>query len=266
MKKAEQPELMPPPAGAPVPAPKAEDIIQQLTPTPVLREQQPPTPRVDAMRLLLRAVSDPACDPAKMSALLAVKREWDADAAAADFNQAVVGFQQECPIIPKLDKAYDKMYARMDRIWRTIRPLLQKHGLALTWESSKITDGVCILEGHLRHARGHAEPLHQEVPLPDLIKGQNTTQRAGSGETYAKRYATCAALGVQVGDDDDGNAAGGEHCVTPEQAAELRRLVEENRGGDATKLCAWAGVDVIDLLPESKYAEAKRILEKKIGA
>ena len=263
MKKVDQPELMPATATAPrQPPPEVIPARVVDSAVAIAAPQQPA--RVDVYALLIQAISDPNCDPAKMSALLAVKREWAADEAAAAFNQAVVGFQQECPIIPKLDKAYDKMYARMDRIWRTIRPLLQKHGLALTWESSKITDGICILEGHLRHARGHAQPLHQEIPLPEIIKGQNIAQQAGSGETYAKRYATCAALGVQVGDDDDGNAGGTGNCITPDQAAELGKLVDENRGGDATKLCAWAGIAFLHDLPASKYAEAKRILQKKV--
>lgn len=232
---------------------------------PARRVDAPPATGDGAYAIIMRAVSDPACDPAKMRELLAVRREWNADEAAAAFNAAVVRFQQECPIIPKLDKAYDKLYARMDRIWRTIRPIMERCGLAITWESVSNQGDRCVLEGHLRHARGHAQALHHEVPYPDLIKGQNATQRAGSGETYAKRYATCAALGVQVGQDDDGIGLGesdGEP-VTQEQYANLLELIEAT-ATDQGKLCAWAGVKVLSAFPASKYEQACAMMQRKM--
>lgn len=213
--------------------------------------------------LILRAVSDPQCDPAKLRELLAVRREWNADEADAAFNAAVVRFQQECPIIPKLDKAYDKMYARIDRIWRTVRPLLERCGLAVTWESVKPTGDMCILDGHLRHTRGHAQPLHHEVPLPDLIKGQNSTQRGGSAETYAKRYALCAALGIQTGDDDDdGNAGGRGPYISEAQAANLRELCEAS-GSKLETVMAMAGVTSLEQYPESAYNQTAPLLKKR---
>jgi hypothetical protein len=215
--------------------------------------------------LLMRSVSDPGSDPAKLRELLAVRREWNADEAAAAFNAAVVRFQQECPIIPKLDKAYDKYYARMDRIWRTIRPLMETCGLAVTWESVRTVDGVCILEGHLRQSRGHAQALHHEVPLPELIKGQNTTQRAGSAETYAKRYATCACLGVQVGDDDDGAGGVSGDCITDDQARELRNMAQAC-GTNEALMCQAYGVKVIEAIPAVNYAAVKAILNRKMDA
>jgi hypothetical protein len=213
--------------------------------------------------LLMRSVSDPGSDPAKLRELLAVRREWNADEAAAAFNAAVVTFQQRCPIIPKLDKAYDKYYARMDRIWRMIRPLLETCGLAVTWESVRTEKEVCFLEGHLRHSRGHAQPLHHEVPVPELIKGQNAAQRAGSAETYAKRYATCAALGIQVGDDDDGAGGVSGDCITDEQARELRGMAQAT-GTKEDVLCQAYGVRVIEAVPASMYAAVKAILNRKM--
>lgn len=145
-------------------------------------------------------------DPRMLELILAAREKWQADEARAAFNAAVVRFQQRVAIIAKLDKAYDKLYARMDRIWREVRPLLEECGLAVTWESVRTTADSCTLDGHLRHIAGHAQPLHHEMPAPDLLKGQNAAQRAGSAETYAKRYALMACLGIQVGEDIDGNA------------------------------------------------------------
>jgi hypothetical protein len=214
----------------------------------------------DATSMIVRAVADPTCDPAKLRELLSVRREWEADEARAQFNAAVVLFQQKCPIIEKGDKAYDKMYARIDRIWRTIRPLMEECGLAVTWESVLEKNGVCVLEGHLRHKRGHAQPLHHEVPLPDLIKGQNATQRGGAGETYAKRYALCAALGIQTGDDDTDGAC--ERVVTDDQVEWLREAIQYTTT-DLAKFLTWGGCKALEAFPADKFGAAEKMLRAK---
>ena len=196
-------------------------------------------PQLSAYSLIMQAVADPACDPAKMKALLDVRRDWMEDEARAAFNAAVVEFQQRAKIIAKGDTNNGKAYAKMDRIWREVRPLLDECGLGITWESVRTSGDVCILDGHLRHSAGHAQPLHHEMPLPDKINGQNSAQRAGSGETYAKRYATCAALGIQTGEDDDGNASA---IPASGDRVEVARDALKAKGKDEAKACAFLRV------------------------
>jgi len=177
----------------------------------VTRQDAQPMDLGGTYGLIMRAVSDPLCDPAKLRELLAVRREWNADEAAAEFNAAVVRFQQKCTMIVKGDDNRGKKYAKMERIWPHIKPLLKDCGLAITWGSCRSDNGVCILDGHIRHVRGHAEPVHYELPIPEAIVSssgkvvQNAAQVMGSATTYAKRYATCAALGIQTFADDDGS-------------------------------------------------------------
>lgn len=204
-------------------------------------------------------VSDPACDPSKLREILAARKEWMADEAAAAFNAAVVQFQRESAIVEKLDTANGRAYARMDRIWRTIRPLLDKCGLAITWESVKTTADTVILDGHLRHSQGHAQPLHHEMPMPDVLKGQNSAQRAGSGETYAKRYAVCAALGIQTGEDDDGGKV-----ALPASSAlvgEVRALIAA-AGKEEAKACQFLRVETLEQADAGALAKLKSQLEK----
>jgi hypothetical protein len=194
----------------------------------------------DGVEGLIRLALSGHGGPDVLKAWLAVGRQWNADQAAAAFNSAVVTFQQAAPVVEKGDTANGRAYARMDRIWRSVRPLLRQCGLAVTWERVSVTGEVCALDGHLRHARGHAEALHHEIPLPQAIPGQNAAQRAGSAETYAKRYATLAALGLTTGDDDDGNC--GQvvpPAVTQEQEAQIRELCEE-LGREPLKALAYA--------------------------
>ena len=101
------------PAAKPIEEPPPQNAVELVR-----------NPSIDSYALIMRAVSDKSCDPAKLRELLAVRREWNADEAAGEFNRAVVQFQQECPIIGKDDTADGKPYAKMDRIWRAIRPLL----------------------------------------------------------------------------------------------------------------------------------------------
>lgn len=192
-----------------------------------------------AMDFIMRAVNDPAFDATKLRELLAVRAEWMADEARGAFNAAVVRFQQGAKIVAKGDTANGRAYARLDRIWREVRPIMEDCGLAVTWESVKTIGDVCILDGHLRHINGHAQPLHHEMPLPEKITGQNSAQRAGSGETYCKRYATVAALGIQTGEDNDGNVDAVP--ANAERIAEVREMIKAC-GRNEAKACAMLGV------------------------
>jgi hypothetical protein len=190
----------------------------------------PPQPHQPEAVALIREAMASKADPAYLRELLAVRREWAADEARNAYNLAISEFQRRAPIIAKEDKAYDKQYARMDRIWRETRPLITELGLSVTWQICELrADGTCHVEGQLRHRDGHGEKLVQDIPMPELIKGQNRAQQMGSASTYAKRYAFCAALGIVTGDDDDGHGAGTQY-VTKEQAGEIGLKLDACRG------------------------------------
>lgn len=192
---------------------------------------------------LMAMMADNGCDASKLRELLAVRKDFMDDEAKQAFNAAVVQFQQRVKIVARGDSNNGRPYARIDRIWREIRPLLDECGLAVTWESVKSAQNICVLDGHLRHARGHAQPLHHEMPLPEEIRGQNATQRAGSGETYCKRYALCAALGIQTGDDDDGGSP--SMPAQPARVAVLRQAIKD-RGKDEAKAREYLGVATLE--------------------
>lgn len=225
-------------------------------------------PESSAVALIRTAIATKA-DPAQLRELLAVRREWEADEARKAFNHAIAEFQRRAPIIEKADKAYDKQYARMDRIWREIRPLLTELGLSVTWQVCELRPELCHLEGQLRHRDGHGERLVRDLPMPDLIKGQNKAQQAGSASTYAQRYGLCAALGLVTGDDDDGHAAGGG-LVTPDEAAKVAELVDAARGLADFKeasFWAWAGVPSREphLISANRLNDVLGALHKRLG-
>ncbi len=174
--------------------------------------------------MIERMATDPQVEPAKLREILSVKQTWEADEARKAFAIDMAIFQSRCPIITKGDKAYDKMYARIDRIHRETRALRQECGFWFIWSKCDIKEGVAHMEGILGHRRGHTIPLTQIIPLPEATKGMNATQRAGSAQTYAKRYGECLALDIVTGEDDDGNG-GKRPDKTVDNDAEVREAV-----------------------------------------
>ena len=201
-----------------------------------------------------------------LQALLAARREWEADEAKKAYNHALADFQREAPIVEKADDAHGKKYAALDRIWRTVRPLLTEKGLSVTWHETSIDveNKVCAIAGELAHRDGHSVTLKRDVPMPDIIRGQNAAQQAGSAETYGKRYALCAALGIVTGEDDDASSCG--ETITAKQMTELSGMLDQvdERDKVLTDLLDWASVDTLEDLPANKFATAKKAINAKL--
>jgi len=211
---------------------------------------------------MIQMAVDKGMPAEQLREFLAARREWEADEARKAYSQAIADFQSRCPIIEKGDKAHNKAYAAMDRIWRTIRPLLDETGLSIVWTVNANTEYGLHIEGEIRHRAGHSVAIAYDLPMPDKVTGQNAAQQMGSASSYAKRYATCAALGIVTGEDDDGLAAGTSY-VTKEQADELAALVRNTPQGTLEALLEWAACDSLTDIPASKYNGAKKALNAK---
>jgi hypothetical protein len=217
------------------------------------------------LELARMLVADPDSDPEKLRAILGVKRDWEADEARKAFARAMAAFQADCPIIEKGDKAHNKAYARIDRIWRTIRPLMKEHGLCAMWTCQELRDAVCHVEGALMHSEGHSIPISGDVPLPAAITGQNAAQQMGSAMTYAKRYVLCGALNIVTGEDDDDGNAGDAETITRAKAHQLRKRVHEV-GADERKFLAFAGVKCGDSISEADYEGIRECMLQSLNA
>ena len=221
------------------------------------------TPANSAVSIIQSAIASGA-DPAYLRELLQVRREWEEDEARKAYFAAISEFQRQAPIIPKGDDAHGKQYARMDRIWRTVREPFTDLGLSCTWQVCTIGDGICHVEGQLAHKQGHGVPLIMDVALPELIRGQNLAQQVGSARTYAQRYAFCAATGVQTGEDDDGLAAGTSY-VTKEQSDELVAILDglKDRDGALAAMLEFGECDSVSDLPAAKFIPCRKALLTK---
>lgn len=102
---------------------------------------------------------------------------------------------------------FKSKYADLESAVETARPILAKHGFAITQGCVERENGSWILVTKLMHSSGQ----WMETDCPILVKDQSA-QGFGSGMSYARRYSFMAILGMTAtDDDDDAEAAVGRH-------------------------------------------------------
>ncbi len=85
-------------------------------------------------------------------------------------------------------------YADLDSVLRAVRPVLNKHGIALL----QLADGEA-LETRLVHESGQWIAARTPVPPGG---GKNPAQSYGASLSYISRYAAAAICGIAQSDDD----------------------------------------------------------------
>lgn len=104
-------------------------------------------------------------------------------------------------------------YADLGAIIAAAKPVLAKHGLAVSQLSTSDDDRIGV-ETVLMHQSGEFISSRLTMEIADE-KGKSSAQVAGSIITYLRRYALASILGMYADEDGDGNA--------PEQAKPNRR-------------------------------------------
>lgn len=103
---------------------------------------------------------------------------------------------------------YTYNYADLSSVIDATAPHLSAFGIVPFQEVT--SDGqIAIVTTRLSHKSGQWLECECRLPAQSF-----TPQDAGSGFTYAKRYALSAILNVSAEDDDDGNAANGNNANT----------------------------------------------------
>jgi hypothetical protein len=124
----------------------------------------------------------------------------------------------------------------------TIRPILFRHGFALSFKPSVSARGEPVVVGVLRHQGGHKEEAELVLPF-DPSGGKNPVQAVGSSLSYGQRYVTKLILNLasrKLDEDDDGQMAGSVQ-------AERDAIVEIN------------GLEMEDAFPAWKRANRRRL-------
>lgn len=176
------------------------------------------------IRVIERAALNPEVNIDKMERLLQMQeRVLDRQSLMA-YSSAMAAMQTELPSIAERGKGNNGHYATLEDIVDTVRPILQRHGFAVSFRIQTQERGIQVT-GVLMHRDGHREETSMLLPA-DVSGNKNAVQAFGSSTSYGKRYVLCALLNITTrGQDDDGHAAAPIKRITSFQAGQLRQLI-----------------------------------------
>ena len=186
------------------------------TKTQVVTVDQPAQDTRSLMAIIDRAAMDPQFDVAKLQALLAVKKEWEADEARKAFVVALNAFKANPPAVLKSTKVAfgqtNYSHASLDSASEIIGAALAQVGISHRWNVEQ-ADGKIKVTCILTHALGHSEQVTMEA-TPDTSGSKNSIQAIGSAVSYLQRYTLFTASGIASKNvDDDGRGGAGVHVM-----------------------------------------------------
>lgn len=141
----------------------------------------------------------------------------------ANISVALVQFQGLVanPEKKSINPHFKSKYADLDEVINTIRPALEKCGLAFIQnpihEDGKV--GVYTLLIHKSGEFIQFDPVY--IPL-----AKATAHQVGAALTYAKRYSLGAALGIATEEDTDGNEINNHN----NQSSKTKQVKQETPG------------------------------------
>lgn len=190
------------------------EVVREVALTPVTAA--PVALADDTVQMFERLAKDPQVDVAKLKELIALQEHIIAKNAESQFWADFAVMQGELPTIEEdgrisVDGVVRSRYSTNENIQEVIRPILQRHGFALSFRNASGTDGRFKVTGILAHRGGHQEKDEFESK-PDDGGKMNSIQRIGSTRSYGQRYTTIALLNIvsraPADRDDDGKNAG----------------------------------------------------------
>lgn len=236
-----------------------------------LPQQAEPTSEAGAIIAMIeRAATNPAVDIDKMERLFKMHGDVVARNARTAYAAALSLMQPDLPVIIergkiKISNTNTQSYARWEDINEQTRPVLAKHGFALSFRTGQIENKI-VVTGVLSHKDGHSEETTMHLPI-DNSGSKNAVQAVGSSTSYGKRYTAAALLNLTSrGEDDDAKTAAGGF-INEDQIGELVALIEDIGGNrkDALKagFLKYMKVEAIADIPAGKFKDAIAALEAK---
>ena len=190
--------------------------------------------------LMQRTLADPDADLERLDRVAQIYERSLAREAEQAFAAALIQMQRRLPVLDELAEVTDaagevtSTYASWEDTIETIRPILFRHGFALSFKPSLSPRGEPAVVGVLRHADGHKEEAELVLPA-DVSGGKNPVQAVGSSLSYGQRYLTKLLLNLasrRRDEDDDGQLAGSG-------AEERSAIVEINALQTEAAFPAW---------------------------
>lgn len=227
---------------------------------------------MNVLAVIERAATNPDVDIDKMRALLEMHEHVLKRNAETAFNAAFAEMQSELPEITengqiKIGEQVRSKYALFEDINDAVKPILQKHGFAVTFKTHTEAKSVTVT-GILMHREGHRESTDMMLEA-DTSGSKNGVQSIGSSVSYAKRYVLSALLNITTRGEDDDGARGNIQRVSDDQVATLTALIEElgkEKEANTKAFCTYFRIEKVADLPASKYQDAVKALHKKRAA
>lgn len=222
------------------------------------------------IRIIEKAAMDANVDAEKLERLMAMYERIAASKAKSAFYTAMVDAQSQMDSVRKdsSNPQTRSKYASLAALDYAVRPIYTKCGFAVSFntdENKAPQDHIRII-AKVMHQAGHTEGHELDVPTDGKsLKGTDImtkTHAAGSAISYGRRYLLLMIFNISVGDDDDGNRAGGRAVITTEQMQKLSDLADDV-GADKQKFCGYMGVGSIADIPAARFEHAKNALERK---
>jgi hypothetical protein len=167
------------------------------------------------LELMERSLADPSADLDRLDRIAVIYERALSREAEQAFARALIQMQRRLPVLDELGEVTDESgavkstYASWEDTVETIRPILFRHGFALSFRPGISPRGEPVVVGVLRHEAGHKEEAELVLPA-DVSGGKNPVQAVGSSLSYGQRYVTKLLLNLASRklDDDDGQMAG----------------------------------------------------------
>ena len=142
--------------------------------------------------------------------------------------KSLAAFQQEIKVIHKVSQGYGYKFADLPKIFETINPLMQKHGLGFS-QLINTHEGQNYLVTIIFDCES-GEKLESSTVIPIVqFKAMNEYQSFGSGVTYFRRYCLSSILGLVT--DEDRDASGTQVLDTKR----FKAAVEKIQNGEFTR-------------------------------
>ncbi len=202
-------------------AKKSPEVIA----TPSVLPMQATTQAVQVLTMLERVLSAPEFDIDRAERLWAMQKEIRAEQAKASFIEASSAMQAEIPAIKRTGQiknsagTVQSTYAKWEHINEAIKPVLQRHGFALSFKTHQEGNAITIT-GILSHRDGHNE-TNSIVLAPDSSGSKNAPQAVVSAISYGKRTTAGALLNITSYDEDDDGRTFGDKEKTDEHMAKV---------------------------------------------
>lgn len=253
-----------------MPVQDAPLLSEQDAPVAPLARIAPPTNATPLERVIAAIEQGVAVPIETLERMVALQERFDENRAKAMFMEAMVACQSEMPAVTRDRKntQTNSMYATLEAVNTTIKPVYLKHGFKLSFGQDESTKPDHIrVKCVVGHSAGHTETYHLDGPLDATgLKGTvNKTPMHATASTasYLQRILITMIFNITIaGADRDGNSAPKDRPINGEEMAQLNTLIADTKT-ELTRFLAAFQVESMSELTIASYRTALAQLGNK---